>query len=447
MFATLPHYVFAHYMVCYAAYGDYYYQNNTNATIAGFKREIQEAQAAGIDGFALNLGAYDDPTQPYYNWRVAQMYEAAEELGTGFKLFFSINFDGTNEVIDAVQTYAQRTNTFYWDNAVVLSTYGENGLPWSYIQQQLTNNGVNTFFFPYILSIPVHEQPTYADAMSILSTNRWLNYLNGLFLWVAAGTPAQLAQCNIGYNQACVQTGKPFMASYAPTYWGNVQTTLQRRYYETQGGEGTALQWMSIITNQPDWVEICTWNDFNESTYVSPVDNPGQYSANVQTPYRYSHAGYLELSKYFINWYKTGQQPPITQDALFYFYRTSPNSATATDTNDTIHPQCWGGTDCPDNIYNTLLLTAPAQLIVCSGGTLTTNSVPAGLSHVETPFTPGPQCFTVQRNGQNIITLQGTNILSTIVDYDYFTASGYAYATNTPLPPPTNLKVIRTGTN
>jgi glucan endo-1,3-alpha-glucosidase len=230
------------------------------------------------------------------------------------------------------------------------------------------------------------------------------------------------------------------MASYAPTYWGCVQTTLQRRYYESQGGEGTVLQWTSIITNQPDWVEICTWNDFNESTYVSPVNNPGQYSANVQSPNRCSHAGYLELSKYYIDWYKTGQQPATNQDALFYFYRTHSMLDTALNTNDTIHPQCWGG-NIQDNLYCTLFLTAPAQLIISTGGNLTTNTLTAGLNQPEIPFRPGPQSFTVQRNGLTIMSAQGPDIQTNIQVYDYFTASGYAYATNTLLPPPTHLKV------
>jgi len=433
--ATLPHYVFAHYMVCYATYGDW---ADTNLTIAGYEREIQAAQAAGIDGFALNLGAYDDPTQLYYNNRVAMIYEAAEQLGTGFKLFFSIDFNGTNEIIDAVQTYAQRTNTFLWNGSVVLSTYAHNGLPWAYIRGQLSTNGVNTFFIPYLYSTPMHELPAYADGVGILST--WGNALDGLFLWAAGGNPNLLVQCNLGYNQACIEAGKPFMATFAPTYWGCVQTTLARRYYESQGGEGTAMQWNSIITNQPDWVEICTWNDFNESTYVSPVDNPGQYFPNIASPYRYSHAGYLELTKYYINWYKSGQQPPINQDALFYFYRTSPYSTIATDTNDTVQPQWWGDVPAADNIYNTVLLTAPAQLIVASGGNLSTNSLPAGISHVETPFTPGPQNFTIQRNGQTVVSLAGTDILSTIQVYDFFTASGFAYGVAQP-PVPTGMHI------
>ncbi len=73
--------------------------------------------------------------------------------------------------------------------------------------------------------------------------------------------------------------------------------SLSRRYFEFDGGEGIILQWNLIIVNQPDWVEIITWNDFNESTYISPVNNPEQYEAQVTTPHRYSHAGFLELSK------------------------------------------------------------------------------------------------------------------------------------------------------
>ena len=41
--------VFAHYMVCMPTYGG-------DSTVADYQREIRAAQAAGIDGFALNCG-------------------------------------------------------------------------------------------------------------------------------------------------------------------------------------------------------------------------------------------------------------------------------------------------------------------------------------------------------------------------------------------------------
>ena len=116
--AAGPHYVFAHYMVCFATYG---------ATIDAYKHEIQEAQAAGIDGFALNVGAWSGP-DTYYKSRVELIYDAAEQLGTNFKLFFSIDFGNTNDIVDMLSTYGPRTNSFRSDGRVVVSTFGQNVL-------------------------------------------------------------------------------------------------------------------------------------------------------------------------------------------------------------------------------------------------------------------------------------------------------------------------------
>src|SRR5262249_41646162 len=126
------------------------------------------------------------------------------------------------------------------------------------------------------------------------------------------------------YSYWVQQAGKISMASFAPHYWGHKQLSVGRRYYESQGGEGTELQWSQLIANQPDWVELVTWNDFHESTYLSPVDDSGKYFTELRSPRRNSHAGYLELCKYYITWFKSGQQPPIDRDVLFYFYRIHP---------------------------------------------------------------------------------------------------------------------------
>src|SRR5580692_6553883 len=109
--AAGPRYVFAHYMVCNPTYG---------ASVQGFEHEIQDAQAAGIDGFALDLGAYNDPNQSYYNKNVAYMYSAAEALGTGFKLFFSVEFTNTADIVQLITTYAARPNTLMAGTIVVV---------------------------------------------------------------------------------------------------------------------------------------------------------------------------------------------------------------------------------------------------------------------------------------------------------------------------------------
>src|SRR5207237_10896572 len=100
--------------------------------------------------------------------------------------------------------------------------------------------------------------PGYSDDVNILQ--KYGGLLDGLFLFVAAGLPAQLTQCNSNYTRAVHQAGKIFMASVTPHYWGAAQYTVGRRYFEFDGGEGIALQWNSIIQNRPDRVAITTSN-------------------------------------------------------------------------------------------------------------------------------------------------------------------------------------------
>src|SRR5262249_25845645 len=161
------------------------------------RREIMEAQAANIDGFALNVGAWDD-VQSYYKRRVALIYQAAEELGTAFKLFFSVDFEDPTNIVNMVESYANRTNTFRYHGKVVLSSYGHNpvpsmgwpGMDWTNaIIGKLTQDGTPIFFIPYFFSDPVHELPNSTDAYQVLTN--YAGIVDGLFCFTVAGDPEQ----------------------------------------------------------------------------------------------------------------------------------------------------------------------------------------------------------------------------------------------------------------
>ena len=424
--AAGPHYVFAHYMVCIADYGP---------TEAGFAQDIQDAQAAGIDGFAMDVGAWTSPGSPwYYTNNVAMLYQAAAQLGTGFKLFFSIDDNNTNDIVSMISAYAFNTNSFRYQGRLVVSTFCGNGMPWTNgVFQPLQSLGVSNIFFIPFFTTEVGTWATMAMGTSNLLAK--YTFLDGLFDF-ACGLPGDnigdINYINASYQQACTNAGKVFMAGASPTYWGAAQTTTGRTYFESQGGEGMISQWNWIVQNQPDWVELVTWNDLNESTYINPMPTPDQ---NYQAPMlrRYSHAGYLALAQHYISWYKTGSEPPINQDALYYFYRTSSTNCVASNTNDVPVTAFMGNVQ--DVIYTTTFLTSPAQLVVASGSTLTTNALPAGINCQRTPFAPGAQIFTLTRNSAPVLSVSGPPVLAQITNYDYFTASGYAYATNEPVPP------------
>jgi glucan endo-1,3-alpha-glucosidase len=420
------HYVFAHYMVCFAAQGE---------RVDDYKREIREAQAAGIDGFALNCGAWHN--EPHYPRRTKAIYQAAQELETGFKLFFSVDFAGLKRhppgefesyVLDMVRTYGHHPNQLKVDGRTVVSTFaGEQGIDWRRdILAPLKATGHDVFLVPFFYPRPrVTELPDEATVRE--HYRKWADRVDGMFYFGGAGTAQQLADSNAAYARVLHEAGKVCMCSFTPMYWGAAQPG--RRYYETCGGEGVELQWKSILREQPDWVEIVTWNDFNES-YICPVIAPGQSDGTRPTKRipdclksRSSHAGYLELSRYYMEWYRSGRQPPL-KDALFWFYRVHPKDAVAADDRPvkSLHG------DVQDVLYVSAMMTAPAELHVTSGGVKSIRPLQAGIQHLRIPFTCGPQHFSVCRSGKEIIAGDGDPITDRIDRYDFFPTSGFACA-------------------
>ncbi|HEY3379297.1 MAG TPA: endo-1,3-alpha-glucanase family glycosylhydrolase [Armatimonadota bacterium] len=415
--ATPKRYVFANYCVCFASYGE---------TLDGYKREIREAQAAGIDGFVLDCGAWSN--EPHYPRRVKMMLQAAQELGTDFKYFFEFygGFSKVEYLFDAIKTYGKHPNYFTYQGRIVVSTWGMDDVAWKKdVLDPLKQDGYDVYFVPAFYARPngqAIEQPTYA--MQKENVTKWADLVDGMFFWGAAGTAEQMSASNSATTKALHEAKKLSMASVSPVYWGSQQFP-QRRYFETRGGEGTAMQWAAILQAQPEWLELLTWNDWMESTYLCPVEDPAKYFGQLTELRRYPHAGYLALNRYYIAWYKTGKQPPISKDSLYFFYRTHPKDAVAPDDKPVLSQ--YG--EIADVIYVTTLLTKPAELRVVSGANaVCIMKVPAGINHVRVPFAVGAQHFELYRGDKALISKDGDPILDKITKYNFFPTSGFAEA-------------------
>jgi glucan endo-1,3-alpha-glucosidase len=95
--AQIQRAVFAHYMLTNQ---DFVADSvGPEPVIASYEREIHQAQAIGIDGFALNAGGWLQ--EPRYIRRASEMFEAAYRLHSGFKLFFSVDMCCSNDAEDA----------------------------------------------------------------------------------------------------------------------------------------------------------------------------------------------------------------------------------------------------------------------------------------------------------------------------------------------------------
>src|ERR1700733_8708812 len=118
--------VFAHFML---ANQDYVSADApSEAVIASYEREIRQAQAIRIDGFALNAGGWFK--EPRYIKRASEMFEAAYRLNSNFKLMFSADMCCSNDaedVEDMIRRFASspRYSSLYYkrDGKFLLTTF------------------------------------------------------------------------------------------------------------------------------------------------------------------------------------------------------------------------------------------------------------------------------------------------------------------------------------
>ena len=438
-----PRAVFAHYMLTnqdYVADRD----DNQEEKIAGYEREIREARALGIDGFALNAGGWLHDTR--YICYAAQMFEAAARLrekeGSGFTLMFSADMccgNSAADVEDMMRRFAgdpRYANVYFKrDGKFVLTTFSGDAHGtgfWKKVRADLATGAhpsrslqpealasvsgapgskpLQIFFVPSFFwggELPRKE-------MIEQHLPEWKPIVDGLFYWGIAGVPGEggaLDQLltSADYADAAHGAGKLYMAPVALQFWG----ANADRYYEYSGLEGMQRMWGSAIASGADWVEIITWNDFIEGTYIVPIDDIGRYrDANVlRLPavprgtlgYFHSHAAAAEMMKYFIGWYKSGKTPAIDDDSVYWAYRTQSAQSRALEPSV---QRRYGPVE--DDIYIAYFLTAPATLRVRTGTLTQVVALPAGAGDVRVPFEVGyTPSFEMLRDGKSVISGQG----------------------------------------
>lgn len=342
---------------------DYQADTSQEAKIAAHEREIRQAEALGIDGFALNAGGW--LRRSYYIEYAAQMFEAAARLHDGFRLMFSADLCCGNHAADIEDMMRRFANNpryarvyFRHDGRFVLTTFAgekEGQAFWQQVQRDLETGAhpsrdIEAKVLPQVAGAPSNapmkiflvpaffwggELPERAQVQA--GFDAWKRVIDGSLYWGIAGVPGSgsaLDQLHGSEAYASVvhESGRLYMAPVAVQFWG----ANANRYYEYSGGAGMRRMWMDAIEGtHPEWVEIITWNDFIEGTYISPIDDPNAYpgasylnSSGVPAGtrhYFHSHAGAGELMRFYIEWYKTGREPAITHDAVYWFYRTQPD--------------------------------------------------------------------------------------------------------------------------
>ena len=415
--------VFAHYMTCFTL------------TVPDVKREILLAQQYGIDGWALNCGNWkrQDPKtgewKPFdgYVEKSTRCFKAAEELGTGFKFFFSpdgnLHSYTNNFHADMLLMWKDHPNHFRYGGRPLFSGWGGGNLKnekYRFAREDLNARGVADFLL--VPELGPKRNVMYASkdlaARQVYGDPNFM--CDGQFIFGCDNTSRELAEVLSNGRFAALQAGKLFMAGPCPAY----DSSNLRDYH---GLAGYASEWQGICADQPELIEVVTWNDYAEDSGLMPggPDYRPRWIANRTFTQR--DESYLDLTAYYAAAYKAGGVcPKIVQDKIYTAYRSRPKSMTRVyrpdpekgpkgprwmDLRDDylqIHD------DVLDCVYATVMLTEPADVTIrqtigaAEGKSVVSRRMPAGVHTLEAPMVRGatPE-FVVSRNGRKVLEVAG----------------------------------------
>jgi len=222
------------------------------------------------------------------------------------------------------------------------------------------------------------------------------------FLNSLAALPANTLQARDGEPS----TKRSYMGAVSPwffTHYG--PDSFNKNFIYLSDQHLYSKRWESIISlrDQFNFVEVLTWNDFGESSYVGPIKG-SQPNSQAWTD-GMDHTAWLSLTKYYATAFKTGQYPTIEKDQIVMWSRPHSTSATAPDPV----PQPSNFQLFEDSIWVVVLATAPSNVILTTSSSTTFN-VPAGLSKLSVPIFPGDTMKgTIERDGETIVELFPSN--------------------------------------
>jgi hypothetical protein len=335
------------------------------------------------------------------------------------------------ETRDMVESFRDHPNQFRVDGQPVLSTFAGGPAVSKFIKDAFRGtNGV--VFVPFYYPTPAVEHPEQQQVDQVFNDNPGID---GFFFFGGPGTGEQITRSNHLLAEKWLSNRRIFMAGVSPFYRG---LGKNYRVFETRGMESLAMEWEGAIRDRANWIQLVTWNDWGEATYVAP------FGPRSQTEFSkghwgklLSHTSYLDASRYYIDWFKSGKKPAIERDSLYYFYRLHPRSVAAKVNSlipmksvagmaDALSGAPSGANELQDKVFVSCFLRAPAKLTISSGKAQQAFDLDSGVQHVSMPFAPGKQRFVLARNGATIFDKTGEHEISATdrsSNFNYFAGS------------------------
>ncbi|KAK1752885.1 glycoside hydrolase [Echria macrotheca] len=387
----VPKSVFCHYMVGLTL----------NQTIEQWYDDISLASASLIDGFALNIGAGDSFTID----SVRNAYNAAGQFGD-FSLFLSFDFHAVGgewnaaSVSDMIRTFKDEPAQFKVDGKPLVSTF--EGVPfldeWRHVRDQVDGG--------------VYLVPDWSS-LGPQGVRDVVGAIDGHFsfdAWPKPGQNRMSSDLDTDYKQAL--GGKTYMAGLSPYFYTNLEDYKKNWY--SSSDRLWFDRWEQIVVNQPDLVQIISWNDFGESHYISDI-RPNQVLDQARRYVDgYPHSGFRGMLPYYIAAYKQGKAdialPASLGDGIVTaWYRRTPVDISGCSDGGTVWGQ-YGTMSAKSGVQDAINLAAVVAVdsmvtVSLDGESKSFEVAPGAPTFIQVPFSD----FN-KRAGRVLISINGETV-------------------------------------
>ncbi len=245
------------------------------------------------------------------------------------------------------------------------------------------------------------------------------SFADGVFPWIHTGlTATDDATLDSDYASNRTATGKKWMASVAPWFFKRFSPDMN---WANKQDDGIFVQkWLHLLQLKPDFIEIVTWNDWGESSYIGPA-NPAAQNGNDRCYWSsYNHNAFLKMTKYFTKAFHAGATSVTVdkgEEDIFMFYRTQP--AMTNGVNQAL-PLPDYASNMHDNVFVVSFLNEPASVSLTSTGNAPiTYTASAGVGQKPVLFSLGYQTLCAERQGDSFkVNKQGPAISGQWADYN-----------------------------
>ena len=258
---------------------------------------------------------------------------------------------------------------------------------WAATMQALAAEGIEAALWPVFVSPWSVATMSLQEEVPLLGTSSW--------------GPATIPGAT-GYAKNAQQAhdmGLMWMAPVRP------QDSRPKDLVYSEAGttQTMRLLWDAAREGDAEWVQLITWNDYSEATEFSP-------SSGTQW-------AIFDLTAYYVAWFKTGEQPAIVRDAIYYAHRLHATTAEPDLTQqESVYKLVNGGSPL-DEIELLAFLTAPATLEIEVGDHVDMIQAAAGIQSFRVPLAEGTLSFRIVRDGSTVAAVESAFPISNAIIY------------------------------